>query len=75
MQALRAKIQEFNVKLNIPKDLKDFGIQEGEFKEKVAGIAANAVGAAGTGSNPRAITPAQMEQLFRCVYYGTEVDF
>ena len=28
-----------------------------------------------TGSNPRAITPEQMEKLFTCCYYGTEVDF
>ena len=75
MEALRAKINEFNQKLNIPKTLKEFGIQEEEFKEKVAAIAENAVGDACTGSNPRTITPAQMEQLLTCIYYGKEVDF
>ena len=64
-----------NVKLNIPKTLKDFGIQEDEFKEKVAKIAELAVGDACTGSNPRAIDPANMEKLLTCTYYGTEVDF
>ena len=75
MEALRAKINEFNQKLCIPKTLKEFGIQEEEFKEKIAAIAENAVGDACTGSNPRAITPAQMEQLFTAIYYGKEVDF
>ena len=55
--------------------IKDFGIQEDEFKEKVAKIAELAVGDACTGSNPRAIDPANMEQLLTCTYYGTEVDF
>ena len=46
-----------------------------EFKEKVAKIAELAVGDACTGSNPRAIDPANMEKLLTCTYYGTEVDF
>ena len=36
INSLCEKIDEFNVRLNIPKTLKDFGIQEEEFKEKVA---------------------------------------
>ncbi|MCD8239139.1 MAG: iron-containing alcohol dehydrogenase [Clostridiales bacterium] len=75
VNALIAKIDEFNAKLNIPKTLKDFGIDEAEFKEKIANIAELAVGDACTGSNPRAITPEQMEKLFNCTYCGTEVDF
>ena len=75
INSLCEKIDEFNVRLNIPKTLKDFGIQEDEFKEKVAKIAELAVGDACTGSNPRAIDPANMEKLLTCTYYGTEVDF
>ncbi|MDF2540466.1 MAG: Alcohol dehydrogenase, class [Herbinix sp.] len=74
-QKLCDKIDEYNAKLSIPKTLKEFGIQEEEFKEKVANIAALAVGDACTGSNPRTITPAEMEKLLTCTYYGTEVDF
>lgn len=59
----------------LQKTLKEFGIQEDEFKEKVAKIAELAVGDACTGSNPRAIDPANMEKLLTCIYYGTEVDF
>ena len=75
VNALIAKIDEFNQKLNIPRTLKEFGVNEDEFKEKVAKIAELAVGDACTGSNPRPITPEQMEKLFVCTYYGTEVDF
>ena len=75
VNALCEKIKEFNRTLNIPSTLKEFGIDEAEFKSKVAEIAVNAVGDACTGSNPRSITPEQMEKLFVCTYYGTEVDF
>ena len=75
MHALCAKIDEFNKLLNIPKTLKEFGINEAEFKEKVNAIAANAVGDACTGSNPRSITPDQMAKLFTAIYYGEKVDF
>ena len=75
INSLCAKIDAFNVELNIPKTLKDFGIDEAEFKEKIAKISELAVGDACTGSNPRAIDPATMAKLFTCTYYGTEVDF
>ncbi len=73
--ALCDKIDDYNVKLNIPKTLKEFGINEAEFKEKLPKIAELAVGDACTGSNPRAITPAEMEKLLTGTYYGTKVDF
>lgn len=66
--------RRLRVKLNILKTLKDFGINEAEFLEKPPEVAANAVGDACTGSNPRSITPAQMEQLLKATYYGTKVD-
>ena len=75
INSLCEKIDDFNVQLNIPKTLKEFGINEDEFKEKIAKISELAVGDACTGSNPRAIDPATMEKLFTCIYYGTEVDF
>jgi alcohol dehydrogenase class IV len=75
INSLCSKIDSFNVILGIPSTLKDFGVKEDEFKEKIATISANAVADACTGSNPRAIDPATMERLFTCIYYGTEVDF
>ncbi len=72
---LCGKIDEYNKALSIPKTLKEFGILEDEFKQKVDKIAELAVGDACTGSNPREITPIEMKKLFECVYYGKEVDF
>ncbi len=69
------KIDAYNAELGIPKTLKEFGIDAAEFEEKVAGIAERAVGDACTGSNPRAVTPAEMERLFRCIYSGDKVEF
>ncbi|MCX4320242.1 MAG: iron-containing alcohol dehydrogenase [Lachnospiraceae bacterium] len=75
VNALIAKIEEFNRAMNIPKTIQEFGVKEDEFLEKLDSIAENAVGDACTGSNPRAITPEQMAKLFKCTFYGTEVDF
>jgi alcohol dehydrogenase class IV len=75
VDALIDKIKAYNVKLNIPKTLQEFGVNEEEFKQKVSKIAELAVGDACTGSNPRPITPAEMEKLLTCTYYGTPVNF
>ncbi len=75
INSLCAKIDDFNVQMNIPKTLKDFGVNEEEFKEKIDKIAELAVGDACTGTNPRPIDPPTMAKLFTCTYYGTEVDF
>ncbi len=75
VEALCAKIREYNKKFDIPATLKDFGVDEAEFKQKLPEISKNAVGDACTGSNPRPITPAEMEKLFTCIYYGQKVDF
>lgn len=76
--ALIKKIREMNAKLNIPGGIKDYEggiIDEKEFLEKLSKVAELAVGDACTGSNPRAITPAEMEKLLKVCYYDTEVDF
>ena len=75
VDGLIAKIDEYNVALEIPKTLKAFGVNEAEFLEKVDHIAELAVGDACTGSNPRPIDPAQMAKLLKCTFYGNKVDF
>ncbi|MFI3171259.1 MAG: iron-containing alcohol dehydrogenase [Eubacteriales bacterium] len=75
VKGLCDKIVAMNDYMKIPNTLKEFGIVEEEFKEKIATIAANAVGDACTGSNPRTIDPATMEKLFTCIYYGEDVTF
>ena len=64
--------------LEIPTCIKEYEggiIDEKEFNEKLPKVAELAVGDACTGSNPRAITPAEMEKLLTCCFYDREVDF
>ncbi len=75
MEALRQRINEYNDKMEIKKTLREFGVPEAEFNQKIAKISELAVGDACTGSNPRSIDPATMERLFRAIYDGKEVDF
>lgn len=75
IEKLCEKIKNMNLSMNIPLTLQEFGVDETEFKEKVAKISELAVGDACTGSNPRAITPEEMEKLFMCTYYGDKVEF
>ena len=69
------KIDAMNAELNIPKTLKEFGIKEDEFKEKVNKIAELAVGDACTGSNPRPVDTESMAKILDASYYGKEIDF
>jgi alcohol dehydrogenase class IV len=68
-------INEMNDELSIPHSMKEYGIEEAEFKSYLTFIAHNAVLDACTGSNPREIDDATMEKLFECTYYGTKVNF
>lgn len=78
VDALIAELRGMNEKLNIPTCIKEYEggiIDESEFNEKLPSVAELAVGDACTGSNPRPITPAEMEKLLTCCYYDKEVDF
>lgn len=68
-------IRELNREFEIALNLKDFGIIEEEFKEKIDEISKNAVADACTGTNPRPIDPENMEKLFNYIYEGKDVDF
>ncbi len=76
--ALIKHLNEMNKALDIPSCIKDYEggmVEEKEFLEKLPKVAELAVGDACTGSNPRSITPAEMEKLLSCCYFDTEVDF
>ena len=78
-------LRDTNDALSIPQCIKHYGLDslpaeegfvpEKIFLERLPEIAKNAVADACTGSNPRSITPAEMEKLLLCCYYDTEVDF
>ncbi|MCX7658808.1 MAG: iron-containing alcohol dehydrogenase, partial [Oscillospiraceae bacterium] len=78
VDALIGHINKMNKALDIPSCIKDYEggiIDEKEFLKKLPEVAANAVSDACTGSNPRSITPKEMEKLLLCCFYDTEVDF
>lgn len=72
--ALIKMINTLNDKLNIPHSMKEYGVEESDFKANLSFIAHNAVLDACTGSNPREIDDATMAKLFECTYYGTKVN-
>ncbi|MHB9940107.1 butanol dehydrogenase [Clostridium sporogenes] len=75
VKSLIEMIRKMNKTMNIPSNLKEYGIAEEEFKENVKYISHNAVLDACTGSNPREIDDETMEKLFTCTYYGEDVAF
>ncbi|MBR4562716.1 MAG: iron-containing alcohol dehydrogenase [Bacteroidales bacterium] len=82
---LIAALRKMNDDLNIPHCIKHYGadsypceqgfVPENVFLERLPEIAKNAIGDACTGSNPRIPTQKEMEELLKCCYYDTEVDF
>ncbi|MBS5788715.1 MAG: iron-containing alcohol dehydrogenase [Clostridioides difficile] len=74
IDALTSKIKDLNKAMDIPATLKEYGIDEAEFKEKVEMVSERALEDACTGSNPRKIDKETMVKLFNCIYYGEKVD-
>ncbi len=68
-------IYKLNEELNIPHGLKEFGVKEDEFKEKLPQIAKNAVLDACTFENPRKTEAADFEKILTACYYNTVIDF
>ena len=75
VDSLTTMIKDMNKQMNIPATIKEFGINEDEFKSKVSMIAERAVGDACTGSNPRTISNEEMQKVYEAAFYGTKVDF
>ena len=85
VKALIAYLRKMNDDLNIPHCIKNYGadsypceqgfVPEEVFLERLPEIAKNAIGDACTGSNPRQPSQKEMEELLKCCYYDTEVDF
>lgn len=82
---LIAALRKMNDDLNIPHCIKNYGadsypceqgfVPENVFLERLPEIAKNAIGDACTSSNPRIPTQKEMEELLKCCYYDTEVNF
>lgn len=85
VKLLIAHLRKMNDELNIPHCIKHYGkdsmpVEEGfvpekVFLERLPAIAKNAIADACTGSNPRQPSQKEMEELLKCCYYDTEVNF
>jgi alcohol dehydrogenase class IV len=85
VKLLIAYLRKMNDELNIPHCIKNYGpdsypteqgfVPENVFLERLPEIAKNAIGDACTGSNPRQPTQKEMEELLKCCYYDTDVNF
>lgn len=85
VDALIAELRSMNDQLDIPQAIKNYGqggvkadvsiIDEKEFMDKLSETAANAIGDACTGSNPRQPSQEDMEKLLKACYYDLEIDF
>ena len=75
VDALTETIRELNRVMDIPTNLRDYGITEEDFNSNLDYVSENAIGDACTGSNPRTITVEEMKKLFTCIYNGTKVNF
>ncbi len=83
--ALVAELRKMNDLLDIPQAIRYYGeggtkaetsiIPEQEFLDKLSDVAANAIGDACTGSNPRQPSQEEMEKLLKACYYDLDVDF
>ncbi len=63
-------IRDLNTKLEIPKTLKEYGVDEDLFLNNLTKISENAVKDACTGCNPRETAIDDFESIFKQVYYG-----
>lgn len=75
VQGLINRIHELNTLLGIPHSMKEFGVDEKEFFEKLPKFAHEAVLDACTGTNPNPIDDEKMADLFVHCYYNRPYKF
>ncbi|PAB57646.1 iron-containing alcohol dehydrogenase [Anaeromicrobium sediminis] len=75
VNSLVEMVIDFNKKMNIPLTLREFGVSEKDFNDKLEEIADTAVADPCTGTNPREISVEEMKKLFICAYNGEKVEF
>ncbi|HHW45154.1 MAG TPA: iron-containing alcohol dehydrogenase [Desulfotomaculum sp.] len=66
-------IRDLQKLLGIPACLKDAGIDEQDFLNKVDMLAQNAMKDGSTPANPRVPTVEEIKKIFLCAYYGNDV--
>ncbi len=75
VKSLVKLIRNLNKDLNIPYTFKEYGVDEKEFLENLSFMSKNAVKDACTLTNPRKVTPEEIEKIYKASFYGEEVNF
>jgi acetaldehyde dehydrogenase/alcohol dehydrogenase len=70
VERLMDKVDELKAKLEIPKSIKDYGVNEQEFLAKVDELSEQAFDDQCTGANPRYPLIAEIKELYLKAYYG-----
>ena len=68
-------LENLNRKMEIPSTLKEYGVEDSDFKNNLDRIANNAVEDACTGCNPRSTNAEDFKKLLTAIYYGQSVNF
>ena len=68
-------IRDLNRTMDIPLNIKDYGVSEELYESHKAAIAHNAVLDACTPENPRRVNDEEMGRILECAYYGKPVTF
>ncbi|MEG1535365.1 MAG: bifunctional acetaldehyde-CoA/alcohol dehydrogenase [Clostridia bacterium] len=72
VEALISKIDELKARVNIPKSIKEFGIDEKVFLDKLDAMVEDAFDDQCTGANPRYPLMSELKAMYLRAYYGTE---
>lgn len=70
VKSLVKAVRDLMAELNIPYTLKEMGVDEKEYNEKVPELAYKAFGDQCTTANPRLPKIHELEELYRLAYYG-----
>ena len=71
LEGLIAKIDELKAQIGIKSSIKEYGVDETEFLEKLDQMVEQAFDDQCTGANPRYPLMSEMKQLYLNAYYGT----
>nr|MDO8082777.1 iron-containing alcohol dehydrogenase [Candidatus Freyarchaeota archaeon] len=74
-KAFADRIRELMRKVDIPLSLKESGVKEKDFREKLERLINLTIQDASSTLNPRMYNKEELEKLYKYIYYGKDVDF
>lgn len=75
IDSLISVINKLKTDMNMPQSLKELGINEKDFNDRLQDLAKTSVEDPCTGTNPREISPDEMAKIYHAAFYNEEVNF